>query len=221
MTSSASSLYFSVDSTERIVEKPSGKTFDVYLIKVSGPNKFSKICKKRFSEFKDFEKTWRPLYPNLDCELPPDRWFKSGKDVITERKIGLSVYLNKAVMVKALHAYLATFLGIDKSIITNAPVASVGPASLQVQEITRVPAFGNKSNVLSSISELKSEQQIFAKLQCFCVAEYDYAANSENELSIRAGEKFALLDGSDADWWFVRNGAGAQGYIPATYCSKK
>ncbi|XP_074541470.1 tyrosine-protein kinase FRK-like [Halichoeres trimaculatus] len=53
------------------------------------------------------------------------------------------------------------------------------------------------------------------------IAQYDYAARTEEDLSFHAGDTLEALDKSAGDWWFARAltgvSASKQGYIPANY----
>ncbi|KAJ3301248.1 hypothetical protein HDV03_001167 [Kappamyces sp. JEL0829] len=52
------------------------------------------------------------------------------------------------------------------------------------------------------------------------VSLYDYVGVTDKELSFKKEEKFELLNGDHADWWFVKScvgGDGREGYVPATY----
>ena len=48
------------------------------------------------------------------------------------------------------------------------------------------------------------------------VALYDYLANESEELSMREGQVFVLVDGSDEDWWKVSLD-GNSGLVPKSY----
>nr|KAJ3423054.1 hypothetical protein HK105_003685 [Polyrhizophydium stewartii] len=52
-----------------------------------------------------------------------------------------------------------------------------------------------------------------------CVALYDYAGLTEDELSFAAGDEFVVANSDSADWWYVRTLAKpeATGYVPSTY----
>jgi hypothetical protein len=49
------------------------------------------------------------------------------------------------------------------------------------------------------------------------IALYEYQGATEEELCFSAGEKFALLNKENEDWWFVRNREDIEGYVPSTY----
>lgn len=53
------------------------------------------------------------------------------------------------------------------------------------------------------------------------IAQYDYSARTEEDLSFNAGDTLEALDKSAGEWWFARAltgvSAGKQGYIPANY----
>ena len=44
------------------------------------------------------------------------------------------------------------------------------------------------------------------------VALYDYAARTTEDLNFSKGERLQVIDNSDGDWWF-----GREGYIPCNY----
>jgi len=45
---------------------------------------------------------------------------------------------------------------------------------------------------------------------------YDYAAQNADELSLREGDTFTVLDRSDPDWWKVES-KGSVRVVPALY----
>lgn len=59
------------------------------------------------------------------------------------------------------------------------------------------------------------------KSGAYYVAQYDYSARTEEDLSFHAGDTLQALDKSTGDWWFARALTGVstskQGYIPANY----
>ena len=57
-----------------------------------------------------------------------------------------------------------------------------------------------------------------SQLRQILIANYDYQAITEKELSFQTGDKFELLDNRNSDWWFVSKDA-IKGYIPSNYMS--
>lgn len=59
------------------------------------------------------------------------------------------------------------------------------------------------------------------KAGVYYIAQYDYSARTEEDLSFNAGDTLEALDKSAGDWWFARAVTGVsafkQGYIPANY----
>ncbi|XP_068432660.1 tyrosine-protein kinase FRK [Clinocottus analis] len=55
----------------------------------------------------------------------------------------------------------------------------------------------------------------------YYLAQYDYSARTEEDLSFNAGDTLEALDKSHGDWWFAKAVTGVsaskQGYIPANY----
>ncbi|XP_019618465.1 PREDICTED: NCK-interacting protein with SH3 domain-like [Branchiostoma belcheri] len=49
---------------------------------------------------------------------------------------------------------------------------------------------------------------------------YDFKADDATALSFRVGQRFTLLDRSDAHWWEVTDDAGRVGYVPYNYMEK-
>lgn len=49
------------------------------------------------------------------------------------------------------------------------------------------------------------------------VALFDYEADDENHLSIRAGERLTVLKQEDSGWWSGTNDYGQTGWFPASY----
>ncbi|XP_074541321.1 tyrosine-protein kinase FRK [Halichoeres trimaculatus] len=60
-----------------------------------------------------------------------------------------------------------------------------------------------------------------ARSDVFYIAQYDYTARTEEDLSFHAGDTLEALDRSAGDWWFAKAltgvSASKQGYIPANY----
>ena len=52
------------------------------------------------------------------------------------------------------------------------------------------------------------------------VARYNYSASESTELSIKKGEKLALIDGN-GDWWCVKNSSNKVGKVPSNYLDVK
>lgn len=50
----------------------------------------------------------------------------------------------------------------------------------------------------------------------YCIAQYDYAANQAQMLSLRAGDRVAILSKGTAGWW-KGDLDGKKGYFPCTY----
>ena len=46
---------------------------------------------------------------------------------------------------------------------------------------------------------------------------YPFENDDSNVLCCKAGDKFTVLDSSDANWWLAQNGKGQVGYVPANY----
>lgn len=59
------------------------------------------------------------------------------------------------------------------------------------------------------------------KAEAYYIAQYDYSARTEEDLSFNAGDKLEALDKSAGDWWFAKAltgvSASKKGYIPANY----
>lgn len=54
----------------------------------------------------------------------------------------------------------------------------------------------------------------------FVVAKYDYHAKDDQELTIKKGERLALLDDSK-NWWKVRNCQNDEGFVPSNFVRKE
>ena len=60
--------------------------------------------------------------------------------------------------------------------------------------------------------------QLADGMQATHVAQHPYTQNSEDELTIWIGDRFRVLNASDAGWWEVeRSGDGTTGVVPAAY----
>lgn len=55
-----------------------------------------------------------------------------------------------------------------------------------------------------------------AEISSYVVAKYDYVSRDEQELTIKKGERLALLDDS-RNWWRVRNDRFEDGFVPSNY----
>lgn len=59
------------------------------------------------------------------------------------------------------------------------------------------------------------------KAGVYYIAQYDYSARTEEDLSFNAGDSLEALDKSAGEWWFAKAltgvSASKQGYIPANY----
>jgi hypothetical protein len=55
---------------------------------------------------------------------------------------------------------------------------------------------------------------------CYVIAKYDYTAQGAQELDLRKGEKYLLLDDSK-HWWRVQNARGSAGYVPSNYVKRE
>lgn len=55
-----------------------------------------------------------------------------------------------------------------------------------------------------------------AEISSYVVAKYDYESKDEQELTIKKGERLALLDDS-RNWWRVRNDRCEDGFVPSNY----
>nr|XP_046228936.1 tyrosine-protein kinase SRK2 [Scatophagus argus] len=71
----------------------------------------------------------------------------------------------------------------------------------------------NPRRALPSLPEEKKE--------VYYIAQYDYSARTENDLSFNAGDTLEALDKSFGDWWLARAVTGVsatkRGYIPSNY----
>lgn len=45
---------------------------------------------------------------------------------------------------------------------------------------------------------------------------YEYAAQTDDELSFREGDEMLIFDKTEPDWWLVK-ASGRVGLVPATY----
>lgn len=50
-----------------------------------------------------------------------------------------------------------------------------------------------------------------------CIALYDFEAQGDDELSVSENESLTLIEKENDDWWKVRNSAGQEGVVPASY----
>ncbi|KAK9531194.1 hypothetical protein VZT92_010636 [Zoarces viviparus] len=79
--------------------------------------------------------------------------------------------------------------------------------------ITTESGFRNRSVLLKPLPPRKAG--------VYYIAQYDYTARTEEDLSFNAGDTLEALDKSHGDWWFAKAVTGVsaskQGYIPANY----
>ncbi|EUB59829.1 Tyrosine-protein kinase Btk29A [Echinococcus granulosus] len=52
------------------------------------------------------------------------------------------------------------------------------------------------------------------------IAVHNYNPVRENQLPLQKGEKYYVVNDSNAQWWYVRNMAGQSGYVPTNYIHK-
>ncbi|THD19043.1 Tyrosine-protein kinase [Fasciola hepatica] len=52
------------------------------------------------------------------------------------------------------------------------------------------------------------------------IAVHNYNPVRENQLPLQKGEKYYVVNQSNAQWWYVRNMAGQLGYVPTNYVHK-
>lgn len=89
---------------------------------------------------------------------------------------------------------------------------------------------GNKreektANVIENAGAVDTEPDFHSK-RCLpslglYVAQYDYSARTDQDLSFHAGDTLEALNKSAGDWWYARAltgvSANTEGYIPANY----
>ena len=51
----------------------------------------------------------------------------------------------------------------------------------------------------------------------WCIALYDFIADGDDELSVQEGDHLILLEKDSDEWWKVRDSAGREGVVPASY----
>ncbi|CAD6924658.1 unnamed protein product [Tilletia controversa] len=98
-----------------------------------------------------------------------------------------------------------------------APLASVTPATATSHTSTALPAPARKTVSFSApkpaaAPALKGEPAI---------ALYDFTAEGDDELSVAENEDLFILERENEDWWKVRNQAGQEGVVPASYVEAK
>lgn len=49
------------------------------------------------------------------------------------------------------------------------------------------------------------------------VALYDFTADGDDELTVKAGEQLVILEKDGDEWWKCRNLRGEEGVVPASY----
>ena len=53
------------------------------------------------------------------------------------------------------------------------------------------------------------------------VAQYDYSARTNGDLSIKRGDLLYIMNSDDEDWWFARaKHSGQEGYVPSNYVAE-
>ena len=70
----------------------------------------------------------------------------------------------------------------------------------------------------AAVEEDQADHSVAAGIEA--IALYDYAADEENELSLREGDLVSRIDVVDEDWWFGASG-GRTGLFPAAYVERK
>ena len=66
----------------------------------------------------------------------------------------------------------------------------------------------------NSPSEVKSTNPLF-------VAQYDYSARTDGDLSIKRGDLLYIMNSDDEDWWLASaKHSGQEGYVPSNYVAE-
>lgn len=86
---------------------------------------------------------------------------------------------------------------------------------------TVIENVGAKSAEPDFTSKRSGPTQPGPKAGLYYIAQYDYSARTEEDLSFNAGDTLEALDKSAGDWWFAKALTGVSasktGYIPANY----
>jgi len=98
------------------------QTYTVYHINVEAPNLAKQVFKKRFNEFREFDKGWQKVYPGLHntYRLPTAKIqktiFVKKHVLVEERRQKLEPYLRGIASVKSLQPLLSQFLQLPADI---------------------------------------------------------------------------------------------------------
>ncbi|CDI98699.1 tyrosine protein kinase Btk29A [Echinococcus multilocularis] len=134
-----------------------------------------------------------------------------------------------------------------KVIMANPPAPPPNPVSMftqqqllfqQQQQQQLLLAQQHKLSMLAAQPHLQQQQQLATRRparlpqspggQSFdweenektVIAVHNYNPVRENQLPLQKGEKYYVVNDSNAQWWYVRNMAGQSGYVPTNYIHK-
>lgn len=134
-----------------------------------------------------------------------------------------------------------------KVIMATPPAPPPNPVSMftqqqllfqQQQQQQLLLAQQHKLSMLAAQPHLQQQQQLAARRparlpqspggQSFdweenektVIAVHNYNPVRENQLPLQKGEKYYVVNDSNAQWWYVRNMAGQSGYVPTNYIHK-
>ncbi|XP_068198794.1 tyrosine-protein kinase FRK [Antennarius striatus] len=109
-----------------------------------------------------------------------------------------------------------SFLGCFRN-----PDANAVKTQKKTENVTGIvnPGMDAKDVVVTAIKD--PPKLLTVKPGVYFIAQYDYSARTDNDLSFNAGDKLEALDQSAGDWWYARALTGVsvnkKGYIPANY----
>ncbi|KAE8231680.1 hypothetical protein CF326_g3298 [Tilletia indica] len=95
-----------------------------------------------------------------------------------------------------------------------APLASVTPATATSHTSTALPAPARKTVSFGAPKAAAPAGEP-------AIALYDFTAEGDDELSVAENEDLFVLERENEDWWKVRNAAGQEGVVPASYVEAK
>nr|CDS26764.1 tyrosine protein kinase Btk29A [Hymenolepis microstoma] len=91
---------------------------------------------------------------------------------------------------------------------------------LQQQQIAAAAAVASRRPVRGLPQSPGGQSFDWEENEKTVIAVHNYNPVRENQLPLQKGEKYYVVNDSNAQWWYVRNMAGQSGYVPTNYIHK-
>ena len=97
------------------------------------------------------------------------------------------------------------------------PAPAPGGSAILPPPVRKNVSFNNAASTPSPTSAPTSSKPALASGEEHGIALYDFEAQGDDELSVAENEKLVIVERENDDWWKVRNEAGQEGVVPASY----